>query len=108
MTQVTKLLKKITISDCGIDMKTLLMAKIMPAAQTGTGPAPANLPILSDVGPTVPLVRIFGVVVSAKVGSRTMPDGKVTEWLAFKGTFEATNLLTGEVFQSDMNKLGAS
>jgi len=93
-----KLLKKITVADCGLDMKALLMAKIAPAAQTGVGPG--DVPILSDVGPSVPLLRIMGVVVSAAVGMRTMPDGKQTEWLAFKGQFEATNLITGEVYQS--------
>ena len=93
-----KLLKKITVADCGIDMKALLMAKVMPAAQTGKD---ANdMPILADKGPSVPLLRIMGVVVGASVGNRTMPDNSRSEWLAFKGQFEATNLITGEVYQS--------
>lgn len=93
-----KLVKKITLSDCGIDMKAALLTAIMPAAVTGKDDK-GNV-TMADTGPGVPLLRIMGVVNGAKPGTRTMPDGKVSEWLTFKGQFEATNLLTGEVYQS--------
>lgn len=93
-----KLIKKLTLKDCGIDMKVLLMAKVAPAAQTGKD---ANgLPIMAPVGPDVPLLRIVGICTGVKEGSKLMPDGKLSEWLRFQGQFKGANMITGEVFSS--------
>jgi len=46
-------------------------------------------------GASVPIMRVVGQVSGIETGSSTYG-----EWLALKGNFQATNILTGEVFMS--------
>lgn len=82
------LLKKITVSECGFGKSEILAAvmKAKPADKT--------------TGLSVGLLEIKGIAVSGKVGSKVLPDGKTSEWLVFNGEFQATNLITGEVYNS--------
>lgn len=47
------------------------------------------------IGELVALFQVVGIAVTIKTGTSTYGD-----WQSFKGTFEATNLLTGEVFRA--------
>jgi len=46
-------------------------------------------------GASVPIMRVVGRVTGIERGSSTYG-----EWLALKGNFQATNILTGEIFMS--------
>lgn len=85
----TKILRKLTIATAFGDK-----IKVLEAAMKGrVGEAPEGNP--------VDLLAVVGQVHSIKPGSvkRAMPDGTemVSEYVKLRGTFEATNLITGEI-----------
>lgn len=90
----TKILRKLTLATAFGDKIAILNAALTGRDGGATGTAPEGKP--------VDLLAVVGQVHSIKPGSvkRTMPDGTemVSEYVKLRGTFEATNLVTGEVY----------
>lgn len=90
----TKILRKLTIATAFGDKIAVLNAALTGRDGGATGTAPEGKP--------VDILAVVGQVHSIKPGSvkRAMPDGTelVSEYVKLRGTFEATNLVTGEVF----------
>jgi len=62
---------------------------------------PEMLKKLLDANPnSIPLMTVIGQASGAKEVVKEFEDGKTSASIKFKGSFKATNLLTGEIFKS--------